>query len=344
MRQEARPDWEPPHNPVLVLTQHNFTSVLRGPGGPVLVEFFAPWCGHCKRMAPEFKGAAADLRRMGVSVRLAKVDATEEVELAQRYGISGYPTLKLFRGEREQNYTGGRDRQSVSQGGGQLSHLSLSSLTPPPHSPPSSLTPPPHSPLLLTHPSSSLTPPHSPLLLTHPSSSLTPPPHSPLLLTHPSSSLTPPPHSTLLLTHPSSSLTPPPHSPLLLTQPLLTHPSSSLTPPPHSPLLLTHPSSSLTPPPHSPLLLTHPSSSLTPPPHLPPLLTHPSSSLTPPPHSPLLLTHPSSPIPPLNSNCTPLTACPHCTKIKTFSKRLQVSSAQSSLKHIDSFHTHFYAN
>ena len=203
MQREARPDWEPPQDPVLVLTQHNFTSVLGGPGGPVLVEFFAPWCGHCKRLAPEFRGAATDLRRMRASVRLAKVDVTEEVELAKRYGISGYPTLKLFRGDREQNYTGGRDRQSRSQGAGQLRNC-LSLLI-----------------LILTHPSSSsfsLTPP--------------PPPHSPLLLLF-----------LLLLTHPSSSsLTPPPSPPppsllpfLLLPLLPLSSPSSfspsSLSPP-----------------------------------------------------------------------------------------------------------------
>uniref|UniRef100_A0A8C3Y7Y4 protein disulfide-isomerase n=1 Tax=Catharus ustulatus TaxID=91951 RepID=A0A8C3Y7Y4_CATUS len=81
---------------VLVLHEHNFARAL-SEHQLLLVEFYAPWCGHCQQLAPAFAQAAAELRNESSPARLAKVDATAQTALATEFGITSYPTLKLFR-------------------------------------------------------------------------------------------------------------------------------------------------------------------------------------------------------------------------------------------------------
>jgi len=79
---------------VVTLDSSNFDDEVLGSDDVWLVEFFAPWCGHCKNLAPEWKKAAAELSG---KVKLGAVDATVESSLAQKYGIQGYPTIKVWK-------------------------------------------------------------------------------------------------------------------------------------------------------------------------------------------------------------------------------------------------------
>uniref|UniRef100_A0A8C1Y0P1 protein disulfide-isomerase n=1 Tax=Cyprinus carpio TaxID=7962 RepID=A0A8C1Y0P1_CYPCA len=77
----------------------------------LLVEFFAPWCGHCQRLAPEYEAAATKLKG---TLPLAKVDCTVNSETCERFGVSGYPTLKIFRnGEEAGSYDGPRTADGI---------------------------------------------------------------------------------------------------------------------------------------------------------------------------------------------------------------------------------------
>jgi len=97
---------------VLVLTTDNFDEAVKA-NPLMLVEFYAPWCGHCKKLAPEYAKAAASLAKAKSEVKLAKVDVTENKELGTKFGIGGYPTLKFFKSGKPQAYDGGRTEDTI---------------------------------------------------------------------------------------------------------------------------------------------------------------------------------------------------------------------------------------
>merc|ERR1711994_15870 len=98
---------------VVELTDSNFKKLVLQSDDMWLVEFFAPWCGHCKNLEPHWKSAAGELKG---KVKLGAVDATVYQELAQQYGVQGYPTIKYFpagtkKGPEE--YDGGRTADDI---------------------------------------------------------------------------------------------------------------------------------------------------------------------------------------------------------------------------------------
>lgn len=97
---------------VLVLTDANFDEEL-AKYDFLLVEFYAPWCGHCKKLAPEYAAAAQELATRDPPLSLAKVDATENKELGERFGIKGFPTLKFFKNGVPSDYEGGRTKDTI---------------------------------------------------------------------------------------------------------------------------------------------------------------------------------------------------------------------------------------
>jgi len=98
---------------VLELTPENFDEHV-GQGKPALVEFFAPWCGHCKNLAPVYEQLGDAYAHVKDKVVIAKVDADGEGKpLGKKYGVTGYPTLKWFDGAGvDEKYEGGRDLDS----------------------------------------------------------------------------------------------------------------------------------------------------------------------------------------------------------------------------------------
>jgi thioredoxin 1 len=73
-------------------TERNWDEILGG-REPVLVDFWAPWCGWCRKLAPSFEQLASEFAGR---VKFVKVNVDEESHLAARYGVQGLPTLKFF--------------------------------------------------------------------------------------------------------------------------------------------------------------------------------------------------------------------------------------------------------
>ncbi|KAL3899534.1 MAG: hypothetical protein SGCHY_001968 [Lobulomycetales sp.] len=103
---------------VLDLTSSNFEKEVTSPEGSAknhLVEFYAPWCGHCKKLAPTWEKVAEAFKNEHNCV-VAKVDATAQPSLGEAYGVTGYPTLKFFPANAKESpvaYESGRDEDSI---------------------------------------------------------------------------------------------------------------------------------------------------------------------------------------------------------------------------------------
>jgi protein disulfide-isomerase A6 len=95
---------------VTILTPSNFDSVVLDPTKDVFVEFYAPWCGHCKRLAPIWEKLAS-IYKNEPGVVIANVDADAHKDLGTKYDVSGFPTLVYFQSDdkKGERYNGGRE-------------------------------------------------------------------------------------------------------------------------------------------------------------------------------------------------------------------------------------------
>ncbi|XP_046390682.1 protein disulfide-isomerase A5 [Ischnura elegans] len=89
-------EWSETESDVVHLGESNFHSTLKEHAS-VLVMFYAPWCGHCKKMKPEYEKAASVMKDKGIPGILAAVDATKHTELGRSHDVRGYPTVKYFK-------------------------------------------------------------------------------------------------------------------------------------------------------------------------------------------------------------------------------------------------------
>ena len=94
---------------VVSLTAKNFDSIVNDPTKNVFVKYYAPWCGHCVRMAPAYEKLAAEASSDDVII--AEVNADKHKSVSQKAGVRGFPTLKFYSKDNKKgiDYQGARD-------------------------------------------------------------------------------------------------------------------------------------------------------------------------------------------------------------------------------------------
>ena len=101
-------------------SEHDFNgnSVPTGANMVTIVKFYAPWCGHCKSLAPTWADVESQYNNKkvnGKTVKVLQVNCDENTELAKKHDVKGYPTIKTFHHGKVDDYSGGRDLASISE-------------------------------------------------------------------------------------------------------------------------------------------------------------------------------------------------------------------------------------
>jgi len=95
------------------ITDSNFESDVLGSDKPVLVDFWAEWCGPCRMIAPAVEAVAEDLEG---KASVYKMNVDENMNVPQRYGIRGIPTLIVFKnGQEQERIVGAVSRESIAK-------------------------------------------------------------------------------------------------------------------------------------------------------------------------------------------------------------------------------------
>lgn len=102
-----------PNSAVVKLTSATFESFIKE-NPLVLAEFFAPWCGYCKILGPEYSKAADLLNESHPSIKLAQIDCDDEKDLCAEAGIKGFPSLKVYQGSHIEDYEGTREADGIA--------------------------------------------------------------------------------------------------------------------------------------------------------------------------------------------------------------------------------------
>ena len=97
---------------VIELNSNNFDNIIKQYDS-ILIKFYAPWCGHCKKLEPEFKKAALILKESQSNSVLGSLDCTENKDICNKYDIKGYPTLLYFKNGKSSIYNGERTADGI---------------------------------------------------------------------------------------------------------------------------------------------------------------------------------------------------------------------------------------